>query len=28
VQAAGGRASEVLGREFETLRDRVRRTLE
>jgi CBS domain-containing protein len=28
VQAAGGRASEVLGREFEALRDRVRRTLE
>lgn len=28
VQQAGGRASEVLGREFETLRERVRRTLQ
>jgi CBS domain-containing protein len=28
VQSAGGRASEVLGREFEALRERVRRTLE
>jgi signal-transduction protein with cAMP-binding, CBS, and nucleotidyltransferase domain len=28
VQQAGGRASEVLGREFESLRERVRRTLQ
>ena len=28
VQQAGGRASEILGREFEALRERVRRTLQ
>lgn len=28
VQQAGGRASEILGREFESLRERVRRTLQ
>jgi len=28
VQSAGGRASEILGREFEALRERVRRTLQ